>query len=476
MTWYNNSWNYRKKITITENSNLTSTNYPVKFTVDFVIDKMKSDFSDLRFTENDGATLLDYYIESYVDSTSAEVWVVIPSITASSTLEIYMYYDNSAATNIGDIDNVYIFRDDASSDRNTEYIRGSGATLNYNSGGYYSFVGGFGGPAVTISGIYDNVEIIGSVAGINSRKPSIVSRWDGISIPNAYSSYSSVNMYKSTIETMTDQFYITKSGAYLGSVLANTDNGVYYTSKLYTAGSSLFSEFLNTNGNTYTVSGVYDTYYSSGLVGVSYNPHTTGEFESMRFNFFSVRKYVIPEPTSVFGSEENEEGNLDISDTLTLTDTLTILGRVPESTEINISDTLTLTDSLLKSLIAGTPLTIDYVSSRLVINSVEYSDFITLDVEKTTDEYNGTSNFSATFWNTNGQYNNTFNLNDEVVIYSNTNAPATTKLLTGIIENISFSGKDTNEKITISGGIMELYYKILLYLLEFLRIQKLVVL
>ena len=55
---------------------------------------MNSDFSDLRFTEIDAQTLIPYWIESYVTSGSARVWVNVPIISASSSETIYMYYGN----------------------------------------------------------------------------------------------------------------------------------------------------------------------------------------------------------------------------------------------------------------------------------------------------------------------------------------------------------------------------------------------
>ena len=45
---------------------------------------MQPDFDDLRFTDNDGVTLLNYWIESKIDGVSATVWVKVPSIPASA--------------------------------------------------------------------------------------------------------------------------------------------------------------------------------------------------------------------------------------------------------------------------------------------------------------------------------------------------------------------------------------------------------
>src|SRR4051812_31737316 len=68
--WYNNAWTGRQPITVTGSSVGAQTNYQVKLTVPYV-SGMKSDFSDLRFTDADGTTLLNYWIESVINSSSA---------------------------------------------------------------------------------------------------------------------------------------------------------------------------------------------------------------------------------------------------------------------------------------------------------------------------------------------------------------------------------------------------------------------
>lgn len=94
-------WNYRREITVTEQSGSTLTNYPVLVPLNssnFDFSKANSDGSDIRFTDTSD-NLLDYWIEEW-DSTgeTAKIWVKVPSIPASGTVTIYMYYGNSGAT------------------------------------------------------------------------------------------------------------------------------------------------------------------------------------------------------------------------------------------------------------------------------------------------------------------------------------------------------------------------------------------
>ena len=95
--WYSTSWEYRKKIEISLNSEISSdlSNFPVLVSVtdsDF-IKATESDGTDIIFTANDGTTKLAHEIERY-DSSTGEViaWVKISTLSASSGTDIYIYY------------------------------------------------------------------------------------------------------------------------------------------------------------------------------------------------------------------------------------------------------------------------------------------------------------------------------------------------------------------------------------------------
>ncbi|MCX6013575.1 MAG: DUF2341 domain-containing protein [Chloroflexi bacterium] len=104
VSWYNSSWLYRKPITVDNTSGTsTLTNYQVQVTLNssnFDFSKARTNGEDIRFTDSDGTTSISYWIESY-DSVghTAVVWPEVPSILASSTKTIYMYYGNSVSGN-----------------------------------------------------------------------------------------------------------------------------------------------------------------------------------------------------------------------------------------------------------------------------------------------------------------------------------------------------------------------------------------
>ena len=102
------NWNQRKSIPITGSTAGVQTNYQVKVTVSFIAGKMKTDFSNIRFTSSDGATLIDHWRESYTTSSTADFWVEVPSISASpSTTAICLYYGNVSATSASNYFNTF---------------------------------------------------------------------------------------------------------------------------------------------------------------------------------------------------------------------------------------------------------------------------------------------------------------------------------------------------------------------------------
>ncbi len=97
--WFDPAWDYRKNVSIT-GSATALTNYQVLITADTAslisASKMRSDCGDIRFTDSDKVTQLNYWIESGCESASTKVWVNASSIPTSGTT-IYMYYGSPSA-------------------------------------------------------------------------------------------------------------------------------------------------------------------------------------------------------------------------------------------------------------------------------------------------------------------------------------------------------------------------------------------
>lgn len=101
--WLGSNWQYRKRINFNnaaQNENLT--NFPVLVHLtssNFEFGKAQSNGQDIRFTDSDGTTLLNYEVEKWDSGNGdADVWVNVPQVDASSNTDfIWMYYGNSNA-------------------------------------------------------------------------------------------------------------------------------------------------------------------------------------------------------------------------------------------------------------------------------------------------------------------------------------------------------------------------------------------
>jgi len=94
-------WSYSAVIGSDNSSGGALTNYQILVNLDtqtlITAGKMNSDCSDIRFLDSDDATQLSYWIESGANTSSTLIWVEVPTISAASTKNIYMYYGNSGA-------------------------------------------------------------------------------------------------------------------------------------------------------------------------------------------------------------------------------------------------------------------------------------------------------------------------------------------------------------------------------------------
>ncbi len=94
-----NGYSYRKPITISSGGALT--NYQINIAIDTLTlannSKMRTDCNDLRFTSDNGYTLIDYWIASGCHTGSTSLWIEVPSIANGNTT-IYMYYGSSSAS------------------------------------------------------------------------------------------------------------------------------------------------------------------------------------------------------------------------------------------------------------------------------------------------------------------------------------------------------------------------------------------
>jgi hypothetical protein len=120
-----NGWQYRKSHTITGSAG-AGTDYQIRIIVHrttgsdrgenvYVGTNCQINFGDIRFTEGDGLTELDYWLEEYTESVDATFWVEVTDDLGSNQ-EIYAYYGTSeTSTTTSNGDDVFLFYADHSS-------------------------------------------------------------------------------------------------------------------------------------------------------------------------------------------------------------------------------------------------------------------------------------------------------------------------------------------------------------------------
>ena len=104
--WFNDSWHYRQQFDV---FNASTTENLVDFQIKiatstltlatlFSENKLKNDFTDLRFTDASG-NLLDYWHPD-ATSTMRAVYVKFSSLPKNATSTLFMYYNNPSAEDV----------------------------------------------------------------------------------------------------------------------------------------------------------------------------------------------------------------------------------------------------------------------------------------------------------------------------------------------------------------------------------------
>lgn len=303
--WWSSSWEYKREISIDENSGSSLTDYSVLLYINYTEDTSShanSDFSDLRFLDSTELDELNYWIENKSDSNYAWIWVNIPSLTASSTETIYMYYGNSGASSNSDIETTFDYGYDISStwnpaiQNNWEYPTDDPDNKFHVK---YDLNCGTGYPAYT-DGTYLTIKDRGEC-----------------SYQYGYFSLNE-NVYERSIKAKVNYDFITLPGAYSMRLYTGTEfGGTQYSPYAYSVGSSGSNklwEFKHNDSNAYF-------YEDSSLLGsISTSTETTLYWEqAMTYNSNSfdgyleidwviVRDYISEEPTYSIGAEQSDSG------------------------------------------------------------------------------------------------------------------------------------------------------------------------
>ncbi|MCX6354293.1 MAG: DUF2341 domain-containing protein [Candidatus Aureabacteria bacterium] len=299
--WYNPGWSYRRPITINNTGNAsTLTDYQVRISVTYDSD-MKSNFSDLRFTDSNGTSILSYWVETYTASTSAVVWAKVPSIPGSSTKTIYMYYDNAAANSESSGDATLEFFDDFSGDLSKWTVEAGSAVIE---SGEVKLSGLYGALKTAMGDAWTNYE-----AQIKSRKPNDNNAY-GLSVfyqtpPKGYwfRIRRDVNDWYCLINLATDSniyanYTMDQSRAVTSWMKVQAANEGTQTRIRYWESNNSVDWYTDsdTSGQAIDSSGSRST---GGRICLHSNDGIVVYYDDVR-----VRKFSSPDPTASIGSEE----------------------------------------------------------------------------------------------------------------------------------------------------------------------------
>ena len=309
--WYNTGWSSRKKVAISNPNATAYTNYPVKVTVLYDA-SMKTDFSDLRFTDSTGTALIPYFIESSVASASSTVWINVPSLPASGSATVYMYYGNAAAADASDGSGTFTFYDSFENNNLTGY---SGDTATkFNTGVSFARVGTYGVDAgvhvneKTVNGMYrtgtqtaqgKTIRFFQYVDAAQSDEPCTL-----FGVQSAGNNYAlCLDEYPSqTIEIVKNVTSNDGSGTVLASTTVTYTTGWYEVSIDWLTTNAINVTVYGPSGSVFATLSTTDSSYTSGGMGFSY------WFQHGGWDYYTTRAYAAAAPTAIMGVKQMNNG------------------------------------------------------------------------------------------------------------------------------------------------------------------------
>ncbi len=309
--WYSLSWAKREKIAISNPNGSVLTSQPVKIIIPYT-SSMQSNFSDLRFTDSSGTTTIPYWIEKYTASASSTVWVKVPSLPASGSANVYMYYGNNAVTDGSSGTTTFKTFEDFESNSISGYSGNTtmfqtAVTFNHNHS--YGLDAGSSAALKTTTGLYKTGSLIAQgdtlrfyqyVDSTQTDEPCTLFAVGGSGSNYAVclDQYPTAKVVISKDVTANDQ-----SGTVLASTTVTYTTGWYEVVVDWLATNVINVNVYTDTGTLFATTSVTDSSHTAaGGYGFSY------WFMHGGWDFLSVRPYIASQPTYVIGTEQVSGG------------------------------------------------------------------------------------------------------------------------------------------------------------------------
>jgi len=188
----------------------------------FLNEHCRTDFGDVRFTKSDGTTLLDYWMETKVDSNFAVFWVEIPDDLSSNNVTIYIYYGKSDATTTSNASNTFLAYNGFEDGTTQDFTNNYGTAVSKTASTDYAHSGSY---SLKVSG--DNGGTYSDDKTFWKYSKCVVSAW--LYLPTGESTYH--NMYLNWLVSGDNvkrcQAYIRQSDGYLVYRDGSTESVLY---------------------------------------------------------------------------------------------------------------------------------------------------------------------------------------------------------------------------------------------------------
>ncbi len=316
VNWYDSNWTKRERVRVVNTSTTTLSDVQVPLNVPYDSD-MKSDFSDLRFTDSGGTTTIPHWVQSYVSSASSSVWVRVPSIAASSYADIYMYFGNGAANDAASGTSTFKFFDNFESGGISAYAGDTtlfAASTNFNYERTYGLAASPGNTgAQATHGIYQTGVSVSQgtsfryyqyVDSTTSDEPCTMF---AVQTPGS----NSQNYATCLTPFGADKISISKNAVYNGRSAGATElatSSVTFSTGWYESDVDWFPSgridltVYDPNGNFFASTTAVDASYSSGGTGFTFWGQHGG------WDVYTARTYYPSKPTATFGVKQGNSG------------------------------------------------------------------------------------------------------------------------------------------------------------------------
>ena len=310
--WLEGGWEYRKPVTITNNTGSSQSDYQVRVTLNtafsIAADKMLSDCADIRFTDSGGTTTISHWLESNCNSAFTSLWVEVPSIpTGTST--IFAYYGSSTAATVSNGDSTFVFFDDFSGttinttekwtevDSASNFITQNNRLIIANGTGAWTTTGLYSQANFTRASLIAQAKYKSSCGTGAIYHDTTMLWWKDTSTSINHPQFIyALYFNKKALEFSNLNIYESgTSKATVGSFGCGTQ---YWVRQILKASSGAITQ-ISTDGKRWTT--LYDSNVSNtSPLKVGFTHYQGGTVE---IDDFIVRKYASPEPTTKVGGE-----------------------------------------------------------------------------------------------------------------------------------------------------------------------------